>query len=145
MPSAVYEYMVDLVMSLPIRRGLNSNNNNNTNKLKENSGSYSRKTFDRFTTADSYTWNIAHNTESTAVCKLSPGRWGSPVVQKKFQEEKLVTRDIIIIDIIIVIIIIIIIVSCHRLTLWEFTWISDNPHPSGVKFHTALLLLLLLF
>jgi hypothetical protein len=26
-----------------------------------------RKTFDRFTTADSYTWNITHNTESTAV------------------------------------------------------------------------------
>ena len=31
-------------------------NNNNT-----------RKTFDRFTTKDSYTWNITHNTESTAV------------------------------------------------------------------------------
>jgi len=26
-----------------------------------------RKTFDRFITKDSYTWNIAHNTESTAV------------------------------------------------------------------------------
>jgi len=26
-----------------------------------------RKTFDRFTTKDSYTWNIKHNTESTAV------------------------------------------------------------------------------
>jgi len=26
-----------------------------------------RKTFDRFTTKDSYTWNITHNTESTAV------------------------------------------------------------------------------
>ena len=29
--------------------------------------SYTRKTFDRFTTKDSYTWNITHNTESTAV------------------------------------------------------------------------------
>jgi len=28
---------------------------------------YTRKTFDRFTTKDSYTWNITHNTESTAV------------------------------------------------------------------------------
>ena len=25
------------------------------------------KTLDRFTTKDSYTWNITHNTESTAV------------------------------------------------------------------------------
>jgi hypothetical protein len=30
-------------------------------------GSCTRKTFDRFTTKDSYTWNITHNTESTAV------------------------------------------------------------------------------
>jgi len=26
-----------------------------------------RKTFDRFTTKDSYTWNITHNMESTSV------------------------------------------------------------------------------
>ena len=36
-------------------------------KLKEKFGSCTRKTFDRFTTKDSYTWNITHNTESTAV------------------------------------------------------------------------------
>jgi hypothetical protein len=35
-------------------------------KLKEKSGSYTRKTFDRFTTAVSCTWNITYNTESTA-------------------------------------------------------------------------------
>ena len=29
--------------------------------------SCTRKTFDRFTTKDIYTWNITHNTESTAV------------------------------------------------------------------------------
>jgi len=29
-----------------------------------------RKTFDRFTTEDGYTWNITHNTESTAVGSL---------------------------------------------------------------------------
>jgi hypothetical protein len=28
---------------------------------------YTRKTLDRFTTKDSYSWNITHNTESTAV------------------------------------------------------------------------------
>jgi hypothetical protein len=35
--------------------------------LREYSGTYIRKTFDRFTSADSYTWNITHPTESTAV------------------------------------------------------------------------------
>jgi hypothetical protein len=40
---------------------------NSNEKLKENFGSGTRKTFDRFTTKDSYTWNITHNTESTAV------------------------------------------------------------------------------
>jgi len=36
-------------------------------ELKEKFGNCTRKTFDRFTTKDSYTWNITHNTESTAV------------------------------------------------------------------------------
>jgi len=36
-------------------------------KLKEKFGNCNRKAFDRFTTKDSYTWNITHNTESTAV------------------------------------------------------------------------------
>jgi hypothetical protein len=40
---------------------------NSNDKLKEKSGSYSKKTFDRFTTENSYTWNIIHNTGSTAV------------------------------------------------------------------------------
>jgi hypothetical protein len=40
---------------------------NSNGKLEEKSGSYTIKIFDRFTTADSYTWNITHNTESTAV------------------------------------------------------------------------------
>jgi hypothetical protein len=40
---------------------------NSNEKLKENPGSYTRKTFDRFTTENSYTWNITHNKESTAV------------------------------------------------------------------------------
>ena len=40
---------------------------NGNEKLKEKFGSCTRKTFDRFTTKDSYTWNITHNTESTAV------------------------------------------------------------------------------
>ena len=45
----------------------NKNNNNNNNNNKEKFGSCTGKTFDRFTTKDSYTWNITHNTESTAV------------------------------------------------------------------------------
>ena len=36
-------------------------------KFKEKFGNCTRKTFDRFTTKDSYTWNITHNTESSAV------------------------------------------------------------------------------
>ena len=48
-----------------------TNNNrshwNSNEKHKEKFGSCTRKTFDRFTTKDSYTWNITHNTESTAV------------------------------------------------------------------------------
>ena len=40
---------------------------NSNEKLKETFGSCTRKTFDRFTTKDSYTRNITHNTESTAV------------------------------------------------------------------------------
>ena len=40
---------------------------NSNEKLKEKFGSCTRKTFDRFTTKDSYTRSIKHNTESTAV------------------------------------------------------------------------------
>jgi len=36
-------------------------------KIKEKFGNCTRKTFDIFTTKDSYTWNITHNMESTAV------------------------------------------------------------------------------
>ena len=45
----------------------NWNHWNSNEKLKEKFGSGTRKTFERFTTKDSYTWNITHNTESTAV------------------------------------------------------------------------------
>ena len=45
----------------------NSSHWNSDEKLKEKFGSCTRKTFDIFTTKDSYTWNITHNTESTAV------------------------------------------------------------------------------
>jgi hypothetical protein len=38
-----------------------------TRSLRKKSGSCTGKTFDRFTTTDSYTWNITHNAESTAV------------------------------------------------------------------------------
>jgi len=61
---------------------------NSNEKLKEKFGNYIRKIFVRFTTKDSYTWNITHNTGSTAVWRLKPERWGSPLVQKKYQEEK---------------------------------------------------------
>jgi len=40
---------------------------NSNEKLEEKFGSCTRKTFDRFTTNDSYAWNNTHNKESTAV------------------------------------------------------------------------------
>jgi hypothetical protein len=40
---------------------------NSNEKFKEKPRNYTRKTFDRFTTENSYPWNITHNTESTAV------------------------------------------------------------------------------
>ena len=47
--------------------GINWSHWNSNEKLKEKSGSCTGKTFDRFTTKDSYTWNSTHNTESAAV------------------------------------------------------------------------------
>jgi len=40
---------------------------NSNEKLKKKIGNYTRKTLDRLTTKDRYTWNITHNTESTAM------------------------------------------------------------------------------
>ena len=37
---------------------------NSNEKLKEKFGSRTKKTFERFNTKESYTWNITHNTES---------------------------------------------------------------------------------
>jgi len=66
----------------------NWSHSNSNEKLKEKFGSCSRKTFNRFTTKDSYTWNITHNMESAAVCSLKRERWGSPLVQEKYEEEE---------------------------------------------------------
>jgi len=48
---------------------------NSNEKLKEKFGNYTRKILDRFSTKDSYTWNITHNTESTAMWSLKPEWW----------------------------------------------------------------------
>ena len=47
--------------------GKNGSHWNGNEMFKGKCGSHNRKTFYRFTTKDSYTWNITHNTESTAV------------------------------------------------------------------------------
>jgi hypothetical protein len=57
---------------------------NSNEKLKEKSGSYTRKTFDRFTAADSCTGNSTQHTSHN----LKPERWRSPLVQGKYREEK---------------------------------------------------------
>ena len=48
----------------------------------KNLGSHTRKTWNRFTTNDSYTWNIKRNTESPAVWNLKSKWWGSSVIQE---------------------------------------------------------------
>jgi len=40
---------------------------NSNEKFKKKFGNYTRKTLDRFATKDYYSWNITHNTESTAM------------------------------------------------------------------------------
>jgi hypothetical protein len=66
----------------------NWNHRNSKEKLKEKCGGDTKKTFDRFTTEYSYTWDITHNTGSTAEGNLKPERWGSPLDQQKYQEDK---------------------------------------------------------
>jgi hypothetical protein len=61
---------------------------NRNEKLKEKFGSCTGKTLRRFTTKDSYILCITHNTESTVVCSLKLERWGSPLIQEKYLEEK---------------------------------------------------------
>jgi len=48
-----------------------------------------RKNFSIFTTTDSYTKNITHSLESTAVCNVKPERWGTALVrEQKYRGEK---------------------------------------------------------
>jgi len=61
--------------------GNNWSHRNSNKRCKEKCGSHTRKTFNIFTTKDSYTCNITHNTESTAVWNSKPERWGSALVQ----------------------------------------------------------------
>jgi hypothetical protein len=70
------------------------------NGFKKDLESITGKTFNRFTIKDSCTCNITHNTGSTAV----HGRWGSPLVQKKYQGERDCDKRKQIIIIIIIII-----------------------------------------
>ena len=42
---------------------------NSNEKLKEKFGNCTRKTFDRFTTKDSYTWNITHIIRKVLQCE----------------------------------------------------------------------------
>ena len=121
---------------------------NSNEKLEEKFGNCTRKTLDRFTTKDSYTWNITHNTESTAVWSLNPERWGSTLVQEKYQEEKVCDKRhpyCIIIIIIIILLITQFSTYCEitiKLTLREEIWIkfctkmkSDFPHNYYNPFH----------
>ena len=100
---------------IPVNRWSHWNSNE---KLKEKSESCTRKTFYRFATKDSYAWNITHNTESTAVWSLEPERWGSPLVQDKYQEEMACDKRHPYIIIIIIIIIIITTTTDTQFAYW---------------------------
>ena len=67
----IQEFMYRDIMNVePEMYNYTSNNwshRNSNKRFKEKFGSHARKTFNRFTTRDNYTWNITHNTESTAV------------------------------------------------------------------------------
>ena len=63
----VYRDTADVEPEMYDCAGNNWSHWNSNEKFKEKFGNYTRKTLDRFTTKDSCTWNITHNTESTAV------------------------------------------------------------------------------
>jgi hypothetical protein len=67
---------------------INRSHRNSNKWLKETFGSCTRETFNRFTTEDSYTWNITHNVKKNAVCNWNLERWRSSLVQEKYKEEK---------------------------------------------------------
>jgi len=66
----------------------NWSHRNSNKRFKEKFGSHTRKIFNRFTTKDSYTSNMTHNTESIAVWNVKPEWWGSPLIQEKYYGEK---------------------------------------------------------
>ena len=104
-----------------------------TRSLRKNLEAATGKTFDRFTTKDSYTWNITHNTESTAVWSLKRERWRSPLVQKKYQAEKACDRRH---TYCIIIIIIIIIYNLLLLYLWLLLTIRTSIFTLNVVYGT---------
>jgi len=59
--------IIVIVIVIIIITSKNWSHQNSNRRFKEKSASHTRKTFNRFTTKDSYTWNITHNTENTVV------------------------------------------------------------------------------
>jgi hypothetical protein len=51
------------------------------------------KAFNRFSTKNSCTRNIAHYKKSATIRNLKPERWGSPMVQEENYQEKPVKRE----------------------------------------------------
>jgi len=59
--------MMMIIIIIIIITSKNWSHQTSNRRFKEKSGSHTRQTFNRFTTKDSHTRNITHNTESTAV------------------------------------------------------------------------------
>jgi hypothetical protein len=64
-----------------------------TRGLKKISGNNTRKAFNRLSTKNSCTRNIAHYKESVIIRNLKPEWWGSPLVQEEKYQEKHEKRE----------------------------------------------------
>jgi hypothetical protein len=63
----VYRDTTNVQLEMYDYTGNNWSHRNSNKRFKEEFESHKKKTLDSFTTKDSYTWNITHNTESTAL------------------------------------------------------------------------------
>ena len=63
----MYRYTTNVEPEMCNYTGDNWSHQNSNKMFKEIFGNDTRKTLNRFTTKDSYTWNITNNTESAVV------------------------------------------------------------------------------
>jgi hypothetical protein len=65
----------------------NWSHRNSNESFKEKFRTRTGKTFSRFATEGSCTWNMTRSAESIAVWNLIPEQWGSAFVRQEYREE----------------------------------------------------------